>query len=790
MTGINEQTQDTTASLSPMARPRRRVVRHVAWAALITALGVKFLCTQRDPDCKTAARMLPSSAAVVVCEREYVRSGDPEAGVVLADQQRRSKNRAVASAIANGLLVTSARGEAYRVLGQIAIDEDRLDAAIAALENARDLHRAAPRHGELARDDQALSHALFARFQYGPALRAIDECLTEAGLAGDREFLGKCHVSAAHVLVKAGSFEGAQQEINLANETAQSDRERAWLEFERGNIYQERERSPLGGASSVLAIAAFKDALRAAERAQLPDLVRAAELNLAYSFAELRQPEESDLHPLDEAERHLAAAGVLDRDNEHVHDRTQIAALIAFRRGDLATASAINERLYAALTNENDRISVCTMQARIALAAGQLDVAERWARRGIEAVDKVVALQSTVELRAWVLSSRRQPHELLFVTLARAGRLDEALAALDGWQGRALLDELALPMGVGPVDLRAAATRFDDLSAWLPAAAMAPLLQTGTSHLSIASVRSTDLLALVIAERGLWRVTSGGGQLDITNLGPIDDFTKQLGPFLANPTDPQLAEQFGHRLVPDAMFRTTSEPLRVLLDGPPLSALPVVALRHGGRALIAARPIVRAPRISELACVPAPEHPRHATVLADADGNLPGARQEAIELASRLGAQALLGNEATSAGVFGAARGDLLHVAVHGDVDASGGYLKLHDRKLHALNISAHRIGPAVVVLASCTSAQASDFELAGSLATAFLAGGSAQVVATLRPVTDPGARELTAAFYAGGGAQDPVRALARAQAGLAATSNPDWPNFAVFGHDLCRTQQ
>ncbi|HET7504068.1 MAG TPA: CHAT domain-containing protein, partial [Kofleriaceae bacterium] len=280
------------------------------------------------------------------------------------------------------------------------------------------------------------------------------------------------------------------------------------------------------------------------------------------------------------------------------------------------------------------------------------------------------------------------------------------------------------------------------------------------------------------------------GRLDITDLGPFAALKDTIAHFVAAPTDRTLAEDLGRRLIPDAMFSTTPDALHVMLDGPLLSALPIVALRHDGRPLIAARPVVRAPRISELACVPPAAQPHRAIAVADADGDLPEARSEAVQLAALLPARAEIGSEATSGVVLAATSGDLLHIAVHADVDDSGGFLKLHDRNLHALEISAHGIGPGLVVLSSCKSAQAKDFALVGSLASAFLAGGSAQVVATLRSVTDRGAREVTAAFYRAGGASDPVRALARAQAQLADSDNPDWPNFAVFGHELCRTKQ
>jgi hypothetical protein len=45
----------------------------------------------------------------------------------------------------------------------------------------------------------------------------------------------------------------------------------------------------------------------------------------------------------------------------------------------------------------------------------------------------------------------------------------------------------------------------------------------------------------------------------------------------------------------------------------------------------------------------------------------------------------------------------------------------------------------------------------------------------------------VTRGFYRADGAIDPVRGLARVQADLAGTDNVDWPNFAVYGQDICR---
>jgi CHAT domain-containing protein len=175
-------------------------------------------------------------------------------------------------------------------------------------------------------------------------------------------------------------------------------------------------------------------------------------------------------------------------------------------------------------------------------------------------------------------------------------------------------------------------------------------------------------------------------------------------------------------------------------------------------------------------------------VLADTRGDLPKAKREAELAAARFGGRPLLGPAATSTALFAATRDGSLHVAMHTRVALGAGALDLFDRPVSALEIASRSAGPRLVLLSGCASAAADDGELATSLATAFVASGSVQVIATLRPVSDDGAAELTAAFYREGGATDPARALARAQA-AAATSNVDWPNFVLFGHDICRKE-
>lgn len=763
-----------TAAVRPPRRRIRRII--VAIGVLVAGLAAVWLLRRHGGlDCKTASRTASDGIAVAVCQREYEETRSPLIGTYLADALRRTGNAAAAQAIATDLLSTDVRADALQILAKIADSQERTDDALKALEEARRLHRQQGNHVELARDDQALMLIQEDQQQYAEALQTIDEGISEARAAGDARTEGYCHLHAARLLIHVGYFEAAHQELDRAAPQMTGDRELAQLWRLRGDIEQEVGRDPGRPSHDKQAVTAFERSLEYARRVQLTSIVIALHLNLAYALAELGQT--------DEADRHLAEAGVIDQAGTFNKPRQEIAARIAYRRGNYSLATSLNEQIYPNVKDGDNRIDICVMQARIALATNDLATAVKWAKRGVEGAEHVRAAQTLAELRPWVLATRREPFELLFTAYARSGRLQDAILVFDQWQGRTLLDEMARPSQEPSPTLSRTASRVQSLGRWLPSVSKAPLMSIDSGTV-LQTLRTIDLIGLAVADGRVWRVTAVRGRFTITELGSLDKLRDLLDRFQATPTDAARADELGALIVPDEVVRKTGDPLYVVLDAP-FAALPFAALRRNGQPLIAVRPVLRAPRFpSPVACELHPEK-RSALVLADAAGDLPDARRESSKVAALFGTTPLVGSAATSAALFAAKSDPLLHVAVHSEVDAGGGVLKLHDRAVSAAEISANQLGPALVVLSACSTARAWDPEIAGSLSTAFLAGGSERVIATLRPVSDAGALELTSRFYNARGADGPdgpVRVLARIQAELANTDNKEWPNFAVFG--------
>lgn len=761
------------------ARPpwfrRALIIASVAALASVAAFCVWHWRLTQEPSCEESA-LLSDGVAVLACRREYERTGVPSTGAKLADALRRTKALDAAESLAQDLLGTDARADALQVLGKIADARNRSEEAIKYLQDARQLHRARGDHVGLARDDQVLGRLYDARQRYVEALVILDECISEARAGNDVRVEGYCHLTAARVLMSAGYFDAASQELDRAGPQLSAERDLAQLWYQRGNLEQEAIRDPMQGSHNERAAVAFERSLMLAKHAQYTSLLLNIYMNLAYSLAEIGRT--------DEADRYLDEAGLLDRDKKYESQRMQLAARIAYHRNNLLLAYSLNERAYRSSDDLDEQLEICVMQTRIDLARGNLAVAERWARRGVESVEKIRASQVVSELRPWVLATRREPYELLFVTLVRAARTEDAVVVFDQWQGRTLLEQMTRPGPELSTGLASTAMNIQSLARWLPAVSQASLISANDGAVAIKTLASIDLFVLAVAENTLWRITATHGRIRIDALGAMSNLRDLVDRFTATPTDVALASAAGALILPDGVVRSTDDPLYVVLDAQ-LSGLPIAALRTNGRALIALRPVVRAPRMPTGGCQ-ANLEPTRALVLADAAGDLPDARGEASHIASMFGTSPLVGAAATSTALFAAKSDPLLHVAVHADADSGGGTLRLHDRSVSALEISANRLGPTLVVLSGCSTARSGDPEVAGALSTSFVAAGSRWVVATLRPISDAGALDVTSRFYASRGAGDPVRVLAAVQASLVDSNNVDWPHFAIFGNGAC----
>jgi CHAT domain-containing protein len=287
-------------------------------------------------------------------------------------------------------------------------------------------------------------------------------------------------------------------------------------------------------------------------------------------------------------------------------------------------------------------------------------------------------------------------------------------------------------------------------------------------------------------ERAVWIIAVANRRVLLHKLpAPPQEIQRLADLLLANPSDVEATESLGRILLPSAAAPPSGD-LYVVAPGL-LAGIPFAALRPDQRAAVERWTLHFVPSLSALAALSeaTDQTAGPAVVLADAAGDLPGAREESIAVARTLGVEPLLGPRASREAVRGAGAARLLHLAVHGGVGLQGAWLDLGDGELTGADVLRWKLRPTVVVLTSCSSAAARAREFWGSMAASFLAAGSRAVVASLWSVEDAATRAFAERFYQeGGGGGHPARALARAQRSLLQRGVPpsSWAGFVVLG--------
>ena len=208
-----------------------------------------------------------------------------------------------------------------------------------------------------------------------------------------------------------------------------------------------------------------------------------------------------------------------------------------------------------------------------------------------------------------------------------------------------------------------------------------------------------------------------GRRLQLRKLAaPAAEIRDLADRFLGHPDDASLATRLGEILLPAGALPEAGRPVYVVADGA-LGNLPFAALRRRGRFLVEDHGIVFVPSLNALVALEAPRAvpAGPAVALADPQRNLPAAAAEAVEVARRLGGTAWTAGEATAGRLREAARSRTLHLATHTGLGPRGAWLQLADRRVAASEIVADRMGPRLVVLASCASGVRPGREMWGS---------------------------------------------------------------------------
>lgn len=749
-------------------------------AAAVVAIGGalvgRHFLVNKQPSCREIwDKDLGYDLAVITCQREYDRTNEPSTGVILANALFKTDNQAAAGAVAHALSDTKARPDALLLLGKIATREDRNAEALLAFAEAEKLYSAAGDILQTSKTVLASAYILFNEQRFIEALEQLDRCAHLARQAGSKTIEASCLAAAARTLAGMGAEELAWQQIEKARELHPETFE-SQAPFLIADMMQESSENQHWRAT-----ARFEAALATIERVKNKTLTARVHLNLAFSFASLGK--------LTDAEDQLERARIANSEKDLPGSTLSVAGFIELKKKNFAVADRLlsqSLKIFVSKGDWDDIFETANDLAFIALSQGALAEASEYARQSISAIEQILSRQAAPLYRSWLSFRYRRGYELLFVALAKQGRGEEALDVVDRWLGRDAFDSLTPGPPMSP-ELGESVAASKALSAAYHSLQKTEIVAAHSSAELHQRLQGQDLITLLVAEGELWRASSHDGAVTMTSLGQYAGLARDLiDRFKMNPFDRDVATAIGAMIIPPEIMQGRA-PLHVVLDER-LTTIPVEAMRLNGKLVLERRPIVRALRPSLVGCeAPITSSPR-VTVVADSSGDLPFALQAAESVARRFETPAHTGQEAKRALLADPA--DLLHIGVHGNIDASGaGTLSLADGRESAVDIATRGSSPKVIFLAACKSALA---EHGGySLAASFLVAGAAQVVAALNYVDDELAAEVTAEFYKNDGARDPAAALAAALVAVATkqerNAKPEWPRFALFGRATCK---
>jgi len=650
-----------------------------------------------------------------------------------------------------------------------------------------------------------LADLAWHRSRYRESFLFFRSAQEEAAKAKDRNLEELAARGIYNVLYSVGDLKGAWQALESAGELAgkQDPGGQAWIFANRGNVLTDEGRLALARRD-------FEQALALETGAADREFFRSTHLNLTNIHLRLGD--------IARASHHLEEAWKYAEPGEPMPSLLYYRARLALAQGRPADAV---QAVTTALSQDPAPDWVWDLEyqrGRAEEARGDLKAAEAAYRKSIEVVEGMRRSLAFDDLKTWLLDRKREPLEALFRLQARSGRAEEALATAEKALARTLLDALlsahsaegssdgadgaddaddagnagnaddADDAGDAPWSPDAAAARLGDLELLLPVMSESPVAALQPIRQVLSAFGGRHGLVYFEAGDEVWLAIVARQEVRLRPLPlPAAGIRRLSDRFLAHPDDAGVAGELGETLLPLEALPKQGQTVYVIADGI-LGNLPFAALRREGRYLVEDHPVSLLPSLNALAALESrgAKTPGPPLVLSDPRGDLPAAAMEGRAVARLLAGSLRTAGAATSRELAGAAHARLLHLATHTGLSARGPWLLLADRRLGASEIVTRRIGPRLVVLASCASGVRPGRQMWGSMGAAFLAAGSRAVLASLWSVEDRQTHEFVLRFYTEGGASDPAGALARAQrVAIGRGQSPTlWAPFVLFGSE------
>ncbi len=754
----------------------------IASAVLVVPLVTQNACVE-SPTCADLFAERQFTTAVQVCTVQF------EAQGIIGDAIRTTRAYA---ALKNDKKVIQWADRIGNKKGAAAIwraaakSQQRLgnpSAALRARAVARDLWIAQGKNGEASYEAYRISKIHRLRSELLKALTAATQSHQLAITSNDKEMKLFSLTTLLTASDEIGDLNAVTYYLTHASEFIDTRDPTAqfYLAFHQGQSFYAHKRFSLARASYI-------QALKLKQHAIGEENIRAAHFNIVDTCLETH-----DCNAL--AESHLNIISNLIENqskNNAVIALHYYRARMALEKGQLEIARRHLDVAFAAQPIDDWRWRLETAAGRVLERSGEIIEAKAAYQRAVDSIEKLREEVVYDDLKTFILERKREPYERLFALAASEGHEREALNVSERARARTFLDAFyAASRGAEIIPDVAPA----GLASLIPSLSHSPLTSPKNATEILSDVRSSITVAYFVAADDVWVQVISTGSSTLVKLksssqeirSAIESFDADRDDVVANR---KLAKMLFERPVQNAIRGAGT--IEIITDGI-IGRVPFAALLIGREYLISNHLISYVPSLSAAMAirgrrVSGTEAPIVIGASTGAETSLPGAEAEAHMVAQMLGVQANIGGEATREKLWQASKSSLLHVAAHSGFSFQGAWLALTDGRVFANQIVNRRLGPAIVVLASCESAARHGRGLWGALGAAFLAAGSAYVVANMWPVSDAGNIALMRRFYAIGkttkGEMTPLEMLTLFQREMLAKNRPpsEWAGLVVLG--------
>ncbi len=653
---------------------------------------------------------------------------------------------------------------------------------------AIDVYRKFDRPAELGR---ALNHAFWIVWRNSDHKAGLNFA-AEALEVAQRSNNANHEISALSNLIKVfqevGSLGAAQYALNrqraLLKEHANLG-QKIDADINQGLVYVDEKKNALAALS-------FSKALKQASGIGSARAMRGLYLNLVAANLELGRLEQAEEN-LERAWGHANSDGsaqfALDYFQAKLHHGKH-----EFELAEKSIAKSLADSSKPAVWNWE----LLYLAGRIAHDLGETRRAIDYFKSAIAESDRLRNAIGFNDLKAHLLSRKREPYEALFLSYLDEGDTQSAFSIAEQAKAKSFVEaylqnqENSLPGTEGDAgrefNIDAESQRIDDLLQHLRLMQSSPAVIPRSAPELLPALAREQVLSFFVARERIFSISVINGAIAINELG-IDYGTLQkwVRAYQATPSNSKLLAQLGAALLANLDLNHPSKHLYVSPDDI-ISDLVFASLKVNNRFLVEMKSISLIPSASSLFEIRADDshaNSKRSLILGNPQNDLPAAQVEMHDVARRLNTQAITGKAAESSVVLAANGLRVLHLATHSGVNHLGPWLRFADGDVAAKRLAQRNITARMVVLASCSSVAKEGKNLWGSLGGIFLSNGSPSVLVTQWSVKDEITREVVSQFYQHFNAgKTPAESLALVQRDAirrnVATS--DWGAYVLLG--------